>query len=62
MAKKPRLTKAEKILKDARENPSPICHDPKQTDLFDYEKRQAFALLGVVVRAARPSDDEKGGE
>jgi hypothetical protein len=53
MAKKPRLTKAEKILKAARENPSPTCHDPRQTDLFD--------LLDEVVRA-HLSDDEKGGE
>jgi hypothetical protein len=58
MAKKPRLTKAEKILKDHRENPSPTYHDPRQTDLFDFQKRRAFALLDEVVRA-RLSDDEK---
>jgi hypothetical protein len=43
------MTPVEKLLKHARENPSPICHDPRQVDLFEHEKREAFAKLDKVV-------------
>jgi hypothetical protein len=47
--RRPRLTRVEKILKQARENPSQTCYDPKQIDLFDYEKRQAFATVDAAI-------------
>jgi hypothetical protein len=52
MIKRPKkLTRIEKILKAAREKPSPTCNEPKQVDLFDYDKQQGFAKLDEAIRA-----------
>jgi hypothetical protein len=49
MTRKPKLTKAEKILKAARENPSRTCRDPNQIELFDHERQQAFRVLDEAI-------------
>jgi hypothetical protein len=51
MTKKPKLSKVERLLKQARLYPSPTCHDPKQIDLFDHEKQQAFIKPDESIRA-----------
>jgi hypothetical protein len=52
MTRKPNLTKAEKILKAARENPSRTCRDPNQIELFDHEKQQALRMLDEAIAKA----------
>jgi hypothetical protein len=55
MAKKRKLTRVERLLEKHRKNPSPTCHDPKQTDLMDLVlevrvRRSAFRNLDEVIR------------
>jgi hypothetical protein len=47
--KRPKLTVVEKLLKQVRENPSRTCNDPRQIDLFEHQKRAAFAKLDEAI-------------
>lgn len=42
---------AEKILHEARLNPSPFCKDPRQLTLMDAIKQQAFADLDRAIES-----------
>jgi hypothetical protein len=53
-ARKPKLTRTEKLLLSARRNPSPTCHDARQGNLIDYISNrqkllQAFANLDRAI-------------
>jgi hypothetical protein len=56
MGKRKRLTKAQRLLKEARDKPSPFCPDPRQLNLLDYEvikaKAEGFDKLDAAIAAA----------
>jgi hypothetical protein len=47
--KRKKRTPAEKILHEARLNPSPFCKDPRQISFLDYAKSQGFAALDRAI-------------
>jgi hypothetical protein len=49
---KPRRSYIEKLLTEVRREPSPKCNDPRQLDLIDAVKQQAFANLDREIRKA----------
>jgi hypothetical protein len=56
--RKPKLTRAEKVLKHARENPSPKSKDPKQLDFLDHAKREGFAKLDAAIAKVEREGDQ----
>ena len=57
-----KMTRGERILDDARNNPSPTCRDRRQLDLLDAIKQRAFAALDqsikeVLAQADVPTTD-----
>jgi hypothetical protein len=57
--KRRKRTAAEKLLHEARQNPSRTCNDPRQLSLTDAIKQRAFYNLDQEI--ARKLDDEDGG-
>ena len=49
MAKRKKLTKVERLLKEQREHPSPTCHDPRQSDIFSHATRIGFERLDKKI-------------
>ena len=47
-----KMTKGERILEHARNNPSPTCFDPRQLTLDHAIQRQAFADLDREIERA----------
>jgi hypothetical protein len=47
-----RKSHTEKLLEEARKNPSRICHDERQVTLWDYLKQKGFADLDKAISNA----------
>ncbi len=63
MGKRIKRTPAEKLLHDARKNPSPTCNDPRQIDLLDIMQqanltRAAFDRLDEIISRKLAADDD----
>lgn len=48
-----KMTKGERILDDARNNPSPTCFDRRQLTFDDAVRQQAFMVLDRAIEEAR---------
>jgi hypothetical protein len=48
--RRPKRIGAEKVLHEARRNPSPTCNDPRQLTLEDAIKQRAFASLDAAIK------------
>jgi hypothetical protein len=51
-AARSKMSKTERLLDDARNHPSPTCHDRRQLNLLDYIRQQAFAKLDREIGKA----------
>jgi hypothetical protein len=54
-----RKTRAERLLEQARKEPSPTINDPRQISFFDHEKAEAFAKLDEAIAAALEGGEKK---
>jgi hypothetical protein len=47
-----KLSYVERLLRDVRRKPSPTVHDPRQLDLDNFTKANAFSALDRAIEAA----------